>query len=57
MFSILGKALKKTLKGGLIVEDLKLGGGPESKPGNKNIFFINCSIIIVFLLWWFMRSF
>ena len=38
MFSILGKTLKKTLKGGLIVEDLKLGGGPESKPGNKNIF-------------------
>ena len=28
-----GKTPKRTLKGGLMVEDLKVGNGPEAKPG------------------------
>merc|ERR1712020_702989 len=30
-----GKTPKRTLKGGIQVEDLKEGSGPECKPGNK----------------------
>ena len=28
-----GKTPKKTLKGGLVVEDIRVGSGPEVKPG------------------------
>jgi FKBP-type peptidyl-prolyl cis-trans isomerase len=31
--AITGKTPKKTLKGGLVIEDMKVGNGPDAKPG------------------------